>query len=111
MPDSLHEMATFVKVVGAGSLSGAARDLGVSPAMVSRNLAALEARLGVRLLHRTTRRLHLTDEGAAYHDACVRILGEIDEADATAAAGRGVPQGTRTTASGRSAPAASSTKT
>ncbi|HSH08279.1 MAG TPA: LysR family transcriptional regulator [Burkholderiales bacterium] len=94
MPDSLHEMATFVRVVGAGSLSGAARDLGISPAMVSRTLASLEARLGVRLIHRTTRRLHLTDEGAAYHDACVRILGEVDEADAAASAGRGVPQGT-----------------
>jgi len=94
MPDSFHEMATFVKVVGAGSLSGAARDLGLSPAMVSRTLASLEARLGVRLLHRTTRRIHLTDEGAAYHDACVRILGEVDEADAAASAGRGLPQGT-----------------
>ena len=94
MPDSLSEMATFVKVVGAGSLSGAARDLGLSPAMVSRTLASLEARLGARLLHRTTRRLHLTDEGAAYHEACIRILGEIDEADAAASAGRGVPQGT-----------------
>ncbi len=93
MPDSFHEMATFVKVVGAGSLSGAARDLGLSPAMVSRTLASLEARLGVRLIHRTTRRLHLTDEGAAYHDACVRILGEVDEADAAASAGRGLPQG------------------
>jgi len=87
-------MATFVKVVGAGSLSGAARDLGLSPAMVSRTLASLEARLGVRLLHRTTRRIHLTDEGAVYHDACVRILGEVDEANSAASAGRGVPQGT-----------------
>ena len=87
-------MATFVKVVGAGSLTRAARDLGLSPAMVSRSLASLEARLGARLIHRTTRRLHLTDEGAAYYDACVRLLGEIDEANAAASAGRGVPQGT-----------------
>jgi len=87
-------MATFVKVVGAGSLSGAARDLGLSPAMVSRTLASLEARLGVRLLHRTTRRIHLTDEGAAYHDACIRILGEVDEANAAASAGRALAQGT-----------------
>jgi len=94
MPRSLNEMATFVRVVEAGSLSGAARDLGLSPAMVSRTLAALEARLGVRLIHRTTRRLHLTDEGSAYHDACVRILGEIDEANAAASAGGDVVQGT-----------------
>jgi len=94
MADSLNEMATFVRVVAAGSLSGAARDLGLSPAMVSRTLASLESRLGVRLLHRTTRRLHLTDEGAAYHEACVRILAEVDEANAAASAGRGVPQGT-----------------
>lgn len=94
MPDSFSEMATFVRVVGAGSLSGAARDLGLSPAMVSRTLSGLEARLGVRLLHRTTRRMHLTDEGAAYHEACVRILSEVDEANASVAAGRGVPRGT-----------------
>jgi len=94
MPDPLNEMTTFVRVVGAGSLSAAARDLGLSPAMVSRTLSGLEARLGVRLLHRTTRRMHLTDEGAAYHEACVRILGEVDEANASVSAGRGVPRGT-----------------
>ncbi len=94
MSDSLQEMATFVRIAGAGSLSGAARDLGLSPAMVSRTLASLEARLGVRLIHRTTRRLHLTDDGATYHEACVRILGEIDEANAAASAGAGVVQGT-----------------
>jgi DNA-binding transcriptional LysR family regulator len=74
-------------------LSAAARDLGVSTAVVSRRLAALEARLGVRLVNRTTRRLALTDEGASYHDACTRILGEIEDADAAAAAQRVEPQG------------------
>jgi len=53
----------------------------------------LEARLGVRLIHRTTRRLALTDEGASYHEACARILGEIEDADAAAAAKRVEPQG------------------
>jgi DNA-binding transcriptional LysR family regulator len=65
----------------------------VSTAVVSRRLAALEARLGVRLVNRTTRRLALTDEGASYLDACTRILGEIEDADAAAAARRVEPQG------------------
>ena len=93
MGDSLYEMSVFSKVVATGSLSAAARDLGVSTAVVSRRLAALEARLGVRLVNRTTRRLALTDEGASYHEACARILGEIEDADAAAAAKRVEPQG------------------
>jgi len=86
-------MAVFARVVGAGSLSAAARELGLSPALVSRKLAALEARLGVRLINRTTRSLHLTDEGASYFEACARLLAEIDEADAAVAAGKVEPQG------------------
>ena len=93
MAAHLEEMRVFTRVVSAGSLSAAARELGSSPAVVSRTLAALESRLGVRLVNRTTRRLHLTDEGAAYFDACNRILAEIDEADAAAAAGRSEPRG------------------
>jgi len=91
--DPLSEMSVFAKVVSAGSLSAAARDLGVSPAAVSRKLAALEARLGVRLLNRSTRRIALTDEGARYHEACVRILAEVAEAEAAASARRAEPQG------------------
>ena len=86
-------MTVFAKTVGNGSLSAAARELGVSTAVVSRKLGALEARLGVRLLNRTTRRIALTDEGARYHEACLRILAEIEEADAEAAARRVEPQG------------------
>lgn len=93
MADPLPEMSVFAKVVSAGSLSAAARDLGVSTAAVSRKLAALEARLGVRLLNRTTRRIALTDEGAEYHEACTRILTEIAEAEAAASARRVEPQG------------------
>ena len=93
MSDPLYEMSVFSKVVSAGSLSAAGRDLGVSTAVISRRLAALEARLGVRLVNRTTRRLALTDEGASYHDACTRILGEIEAADAAATARRVEPQG------------------
>lgn len=93
MPASLYEMSILAKTVAAGSLSAAARELGVSTAVVSRKLAALEARLGVRLLNRTTRRIALTDEGGRYHEACVRILSEVEEADAAAAAQRVEPQG------------------
>src|SRR5438067_10061565 len=93
MADALQEMAVFSKVVAAGSLSAAARDLGLSPALISRRLAALEARLGVRLVNRTTRSLHLTVEGTRYYDACTRLLAEIAEADAEVSAGRVEPQG------------------
>src|SRR4026208_987041 len=93
MGDSLYEMSVFAKVVAAGSLSAAARGLGGTTGVVSRRLAALEARLGVRLVNRTTRRLALTDEGASYLEACARILGEIADANAGGAAQRGEPQG------------------
>lgn len=93
MTGSLEQMSVFSRIVSAGSLSAAARDLGMSPAVVSRTLASLEARLGVRLVNRTTRRLHLTDEGVGYHEACSRILAEIEEADAEVSARRAEPQG------------------
>jgi len=93
MADTLGEMSIFSKVVGAGSLSAAAKELGMSTAVVSRRLAALESRLGVRLINRTTRSLHLTDEGARYYDACSRLLAEIEEADAEVSAGRAEPRG------------------
>ena len=86
-------MAVFAKVVGCGSLSAAARELGLSPAMVSRRLGGLEGRLGVRLVNRTTRSLHLTDEGASYYESCARVLAEIEHANASVSAGRNEPQG------------------
>jgi DNA-binding transcriptional LysR family regulator len=94
MADTLSEMSVFSRVVATGSLSSAARELGLSPAMVSRRVSALEARLGVRLINRTTRSLRLTDEGASYYDTCIRLLAEIEEADAAVSAGRVEPQGT-----------------
>ncbi len=93
MADALAEMSVFSRVVATGSLSAAARELGLSPAVVSRRLAALEARLGVRLINRTTRSLHLTDEGTTYYDTCARLLSEIEEADAAVAVGRVEPRG------------------
>jgi DNA-binding transcriptional LysR family regulator len=93
MADAIQEITVFSKIVGTGSLSAAARDLGISPALVSRRLASLEARLGVRLVNRTTRSLHLTDEGSAYYETCTRVLAEMEEADAAISAGRAEPRG------------------
>ncbi len=88
MADNLFDMLVFVRVVAAGSLSGAARDLRLSLAVVSRRLARLEERLGVRLANRTTRTLTLTEEGARFHARCTRILAEIADAEMEAANGR-----------------------
>ncbi|TWB54509.1 LysR family transcriptional regulator [Nitrospirillum viridazoti] len=88
MADTFSDMATFVRVVEAGSLSAAARELGQSLAVISRRVSGLEERLGVRLLNRTTRTLALTEEGAAYHARCVRILAEVEEAEMEATKGR-----------------------
>lgn len=76
-----RQISTFVEVVARGSLSAAARAEGIAPAMIGRRLDALEARLGVKLLQRTTRRLALTDEGAAFLEDCQRILAELEEAE------------------------------
>lgn len=91
-PDRTGEMAAFLKVACAGSLSGAARELGLTPSAVSRILARIEARLGVRLMVRTTRQLRLTEEGEAYARAARRILADIDETEA-ALADRANPRG------------------
>jgi DNA-binding transcriptional LysR family regulator len=76
------DIALFVAVVDAGSLSAAARVRGISPAMVSKRIARLEARLGVRLLHRTTRRLDPTPAGARFHADMAAILAAIAQAEA-----------------------------
>lgn len=76
--DRLTNMEAFVRVVNAGSFSGAARGWGVSKAVTSKYVTALETRLGVALLHRTTRSLSLTDAGRQYYARCVDVLGEIE---------------------------------
>ena len=81
-------MRVFVRAATDGSLSAAARHLGMSPAMATKHVNALEARLGVKLFHRSTRRLVLTEAGSQYLEACQRILPEIDEAEALAASQR-----------------------
>jgi DNA-binding transcriptional LysR family regulator len=80
--DKFTEMQTLVTVVELGSFVKAADALSLSKAAVSRHLGQLEARLGVRLLHRTTRRLSLTEEGEVFYARCKALLTEVDEAEA-----------------------------
>ena len=84
--DLLAKMATFVRVVEAGSLSAAARQLRLSPAAVSRQVTGIEDELGVSLLARTTRKLAVTPMGRRYYERCLRILRDVDDAQAV---GRG----------------------
>ncbi|WP_416140750.1 LysR family transcriptional regulator [Halomonas sp. HK25] len=88
MLDRFTGMRVFIEAASRGSLSAAGRALEMSPAMATRHMDALEARLGVKLLHRTTRRLRLTDAGTDYLEACRRILQELDEAEAEVTAQR-----------------------
>jgi DNA-binding transcriptional LysR family regulator len=87
MSDRLQELAVFVRAAETGSFSKVAREFGMSQPSVSRMVASLEGRLGVKLLLRTTRRVALTDAGVVFLERCRRILGELDEA---AHAARGV---------------------
>lgn len=93
MLDGVTSMRVLVRVAAAGSLAAAGRALGLSQTMVTKHVDATESRLGVRLLHRSTRRLTLTEAGRAYVEACGRILGEIAEAEQAAAAGQAEPKG------------------
>lgn len=80
--DTLLSMQVFRRVVDAGSFAGAATATGLSRSMVSKHVTYLEDRLGVRLLHRTTRSLHLTDEGAAYLERCGPLLDDFADIEA-----------------------------
>ena len=77
--DNVKAMRLFLTVVQTGSLSGAGRQSGLSPASVSRQITALEDDLGVRLLNRTSRRLSLTEAGQVYLEHAERLLQDIDE--------------------------------
>ena len=83
----LKQIETFVSVANRGSLTAAATAEGIAPGVVSRRLDALEARLGVKLLLRTTRRVTLTFEGSAYLEDCQRILRELGDAEASVSLG------------------------
>ncbi len=93
MLDRLTGLEVLSKVAAAGSLSGAARLLDMSPTMVTKHLAALEARLGTRLFHRTTRRLTITEAGRRYLDLAERVLGDFEAAESAIAADRVEPRG------------------
>lgn len=93
MMDRLTSMAVFVKAVDAGSFAAAAEALQLSAPMVGKHVRFLEERLGVRLLHRTTRRQSLTDFGRAYYERCRLVLAEAEAADALAAEAFAAPNG------------------
>lgn len=93
MPDRLESMAAFVKAAELGSFAAAAESLGVSPQMVAKHVAALESRLGLRLISRTTRRQSLTEFGQRYCESCRTILGDIQDAEAEATEVRKVARG------------------
>ena len=82
--DRLREMEMFVRVVDAGSFSAAARDLNMGQPAVSKTIASLEDRLGVRLLTRSTRKLSPTEAGTVFYERAVRAISEADEAEAAA---------------------------
>jgi DNA-binding transcriptional LysR family regulator len=94
MLDRLTGMQVFVKVAAQGSFSAAARALGMSPAMATKHVDALEDRLGARLFFRSTRKLTLTEAGQRHLAASERILAEIEEAEAAAAEDVIEPRGT-----------------
>lgn len=90
----LNDMLYFAEVVDRGSFAAAGRALGVPKSKLSRRVAELEARLGVRLLQRTTRKLSLTEAGERYHRHCVAIRDEAEAAEETVAVSRAEPHGT-----------------
>jgi DNA-binding transcriptional LysR family regulator len=94
--DRIDAMKIFVAALNEGSLAGAGRKLGKSPAAVSRAIAFLEAHVGTNLLHRTTRSIRLSESGERFAIACRRILVDLEEAEMLAAGERSAPRGTLT---------------
>ncbi|RAI02059.1 LysR family transcriptional regulator [Acuticoccus sediminis] len=94
--DRIDCMKVFVTALDEGSLAGAGRRLGRSPAAVSRAVDFLERHVGVQLLHRTTRAIRLSEAGERYANACRRVLADLEEADMVAASERSAPRGTLT---------------
>jgi DNA-binding transcriptional LysR family regulator len=93
MLDRFTGMQIFVRSATTGSLSAAARQLNLSPAMAAKHVDALEGRLGVKLFQRSTRKLTLTEAGQQYLEACVKLLPELEEVEAAIASQRILAQG------------------
>src|SRR5271165_2846163 len=93
MLDDITQLRTFVRIVAAGSLSVASREMGLALSVVSKRLATLERRAEVRLIARSTRSLALTEEGQHLFERAQRILAEVDEAEAELTRGRAEPEG------------------
>ena len=91
--DRFENMGTFIRVVEAGSISGAADRMGVAKSAVSRRLKELEEHLGVELFHRTTRQMNLTDTGRAFYHQAVRILDDVLEAEHATSQAHGTLKG------------------
>jgi DNA-binding transcriptional LysR family regulator len=91
--DRTGDLLAFVAVIDAGSMSAAAATLGAAPSSMSRAVSRLEARVGARLIRRTTRRLDLTPEGERFYDRVVRILGDLEEAESDIREGARKPRG------------------
>lgn len=91
--DRFENMDTFIRVVEAGSISGAADRLGVAKSAVSRRLKELEEHLGVELFHRTTRQMNLTDTGRTFYQQATRILQDVSEAELAASQAHGTLKG------------------
>jgi len=89
----LEDMETFIRVVEAGSISGAAERMGIAKSAVSRRLSDLESRLGVQLFRRTTKRLDLTDSGRGFYERCQSILSDVDEAEEAVSQAHGTLRG------------------
>src|SRR6195952_583057 len=94
--DRIDAMKVFIAALDVGSLAGAGRKLGRSPAAVSRAIAFLEAHVGTELLHRTTRSIALSEAGERYAAACRRVLAELEEADTIVGGEKSAPRGTLT---------------
>jgi LysR family transcriptional regulator for bpeEF and oprC len=79
--DNLNSIIAFIRVTETGSFAKAGQCLGLSGSAVSKSVGRLEQRLGLRLLHRTTRSISLTDDGRILHDRCIQILSDLEDAE------------------------------
>jgi DNA-binding transcriptional LysR family regulator len=93
MLDHFGDVLAFVRVADTGSFTRAAEKLGVTRSAVGKSIARLEANLATRLIHRTTRSVSLTEEGRLFYEHALRILCEVDDAEATLAERNQIPKG------------------